>query len=123
MPEEQQNEERALDFYDHIAQQVGIKTIAGRNALKVAIDNVLLLDKKQQDYGPRNIIVHGKTGVVVRMTDKMERIITLCQKKGRRSRAKNEPIRDSFRDISNYAVIWLLLDSNQWPDKEALIID
>jgi len=56
---------------------LGLKTIAGREALRVAIENVQLLDKKQRDYGPNNINAYGLFGCVVRITDKTERFKNL----------------------------------------------
>jgi len=75
------------------------------------------MDQKQQDYGPRNISGFGTFGVVVRMNDKFERLKSLFNK-GRRRRAVNESIIDTFRDISNYATIALMIETNQWPMDE-----
>lgn len=103
--------------YDRICNEFGIKTLAGREALEVAIANVQLLDRKQQDYGPNNIAEFGMFGVVVRMTDKFWRLKNLLGK-GRRRKAQNESVRDSFRDIANYATIAILLDTKKWPQSE-----
>jgi hypothetical protein len=145
------------------AEGLGIITVAGREALKVAIENTQLLDKKQRDYGPHNISAFGLFGCVVRMNDKVERFKHLqgfdkeqkaALKKLRevytylgkdwhrlnllqtldhledamtqfkvlfakkRKPAINEKLRDTFRDISNYSVIALLLDSGKWPSRE-----
>jgi|SRR3989304_2047183 len=99
----------------HVAEDLGIKTKAGVIALQIAIENVLLLDSKQQDYGSKNISSFGTFGVVVRMNDKFERIKHLFL--NRRKRAVNESIRDSFRDICNYSIIALMLEMKQWPDE------
>lgn len=79
-----------------------------------ALINVQLFDRKQTDYGSRNISDFGLPGVIVRMNDKWQRIINLT-KGGRRKRARNESLRDSFNDISNYALIATLLIDNKWP--------
>ena len=105
-------EEREV-YEERLANRLGIKTTAGREALKVALDNVVLLDKKHQDYGPRNIEKHGLIGIIVRMDDKFERLAKIFKRK--RRRAVNESIRDTFRDICNYAIIALLVDSGKWP--------
>jgi len=91
----------------------GIETIAGREFIAIALENAVLMDRKQRDYGPGNIAGFGTFGVVVRMNDKFERIKHLFL--NRRKRATNESIRDSFKDISNYAIIALMLDSGKWP--------
>ena len=98
---------------DTIKNQLGLKTTAGYDALRIALENVLLLDKKQQDYGPKNISGFGAFGVIVRMNDKFERLKTLHSK--RRKRAVNESMHDTLRDISNYAIIALMLEKNLWP--------
>lgn len=145
------------------AASLGIKTKAGREALMVALENVLLLDRKQQDYGPNNISAFGLFGVVVRLNDKVERFKNLSQFSSeqrkairklkevvklmdrdwhklslietldhldecmtqfkvlfakKRKPALNEKLRDTFRDISNYGIIALLLDSGRWPTQE-----
>ena len=103
-----------------VGSLIGLKTQTGLNALKVALENIVLFDLKQRDYGPANITGFGLFGVVVRMNDKFERLKHLFNK-GRRRRAINESIRDTFRDISNYGIIAQLLDSDQWPEIDTYI--
>lgn len=103
---------------DELAARLGIRTATGRIFLERALENVLLFDGKQQDYGPRNISDFGTYGVIVRMNDKFRRVANLFRK-GRRRRAVNESIRDSFRDISNYAIIAFMLEENQWPEVDS----
>lgn len=100
---------------EDICKTYGIETTAGREFLIIALENAVLMDRKQRDYGPGNISRHGTHGVVIRMWDKMERLSNLFTNK--RRKATNESIRDSFRDISNYAIIALMLESGKWPDK------
>lgn len=107
-------EKRSVDL-SALSQQLGLETAAGRQFLTFALENVLLMDKKQIDYGSRNISGFGTFGVVVRMNDKFERIKNLFNNK--RKAAVNESIRDSFRDISNYAIIALMLDTGKWPNE------
>lgn len=99
--------------FSTLCKQLDIQTQAGREALRIALENVKLLDAKQRDYGSKNISSFGLFGVVVRMNDKFERIKNLLT--NRRKSAVNESIRDSFRDISNYAIIALLVESKKWP--------
>src|SRR6266545_1351116 len=87
---------------------IGIKTQAGREGLRVALANIALLDRKHQDYGSTNIANHGIIGIMVRMDDKFCRLNNLLGKK--RKRPMNDSIRDTFRDIANYAIIALLVD-------------
>ena len=97
-----------------VADQLNLKTPAAREFLRYALANTLLMDRKQQDYGPGNIAGFGTFGVVVRMNDKMERLKTLYNS-GRKRRAVNESIQDTFRDISNYGNIALMVDDSKWP--------
>ena len=105
------------DGFEHeqLAQRLGLKTQAARAFLIIALENTLLMDKKQQDYGSRNISDFGIVGVVIRMNDKFQRIKNLIG--NRRKATVNESIRDTFRDVSNYAIIALLLDSKKWPNE------
>lgn len=111
-----------LSMLTQLCNELNIRTIAGKEALQVALENCILLDNKQLDYGPRNISGFGTFGVIVRMNDKFERLKTLWGD-GRRKRrkAKNESFEDTLRDISNYALIALLLESGHWPSTEPLI--
>lgn len=99
----------------NICNELNLKTVAGRIFLRRAIENVLLMDAKQMDYGSKNISSFGTFGVVVRMNDKFERIKNLF--KNKRKRAVNESIKDSFRDLSNYAIIALMLENSEWPNE------
>lgn len=51
-----------------------------------------------------------------RLDDAMTQFKILFAKK--RKPAINEKLRDTFRDISNYATIALLLDAGKWPTRE-----
>lgn len=74
-----------------------------------------LLIKKHRDYGAKNITnsPYGATqGLVVRMWDKIARIVNLT-KQGNTT-AENEPLEDSFKDIANYGIIGLLVLRGKW---------
>lgn len=103
----------APSYLPVIATKLGLKTDAGRIALEYALRQVLLLDKKQQDYGPRNISKFMLPGVIVRMNDKMERLINLTGQK--RRRPQNESVKDSLMDISNYGIIGQMCEDGRWP--------
>jgi hypothetical protein len=97
-----------------LVDKLGIKTTAGQIALRYALENVCLLDKKQLDYGSRNISDFGPLGVVVRINDKFQRLKTLL---GKRRKPKNESIEDSFRDLSNYGIIGAMTHKGEWPNE------
>lgn len=106
-----------LDVYlTELHSRLGLKTQAAKEFLNIALENVILMDKKQQDYGSKNISDFGLLGVVIRMNDKFQRIKNLLSGNKRKA-SVNESIRDTFRDVSNYAIIALLLDSKKWPSE------
>jgi hypothetical protein len=111
----QANEDETLPIHK-IEEWLGLKTPAAKEFLRVALENTILMDRKQMDYGSRNISSFAILGVLVRMNDKMERLKNLFGK-GRRRKAVNESIKDSLRDISNYACIGIMLENGKWPDE------
>jgi hypothetical protein len=107
-----QNPEEFVDAtVDDIAAKLGLQTDMGKAALKVALENIKLLDRKQQDYGSGNIATFGEKGVLVRCVDKTERLKQLVWKA---KTAKNESIYDSWQDLANYAVIAQLCSQGLW---------
>lgn len=103
-----------VDILD-IAGKLGIDTAAGKESLRYALANCLLLDRKQKDYGPHNIAKFGSQGCLMRMSDKMERLIHIFNSTGRRKKVLNESVTDSFRDLSNYGNIGLMVEDSKWP--------
>jgi hypothetical protein len=96
---------------DDVAAKLGLQTEMGKAALKVALENIKLLDRKQSDYGSGNISTFGEKGVLVRCVDKTERLKQLVW---RSKTAKNESIFDSWQDLANYAVIAQLCNQGLW---------
>lgn len=95
-----------------LADALGLKTPVGLSALRLAARNVQLLDSKQQDYGSGNISAFGEMGVLVRSSDKVERLKTLL-KSG--AKPKHESISDTWADLANYGLIGEMCHCNQWP--------
>lgn len=76
-----------------------------------------LLLRKHRDYGPKNISDSpggALNGLRVRMHDKMARINHLIDNG---LNPENESLRDSFIDLSNYAMIGLMVVDGEWPSK------
>lgn len=78
---------------------------------------------KQMDYGPSNIAMGtqlkddadkrlSKVGLIVRMNDKIQRLINLVIKHNRK--AQNEPTIDAFKDLSVYSIIAQIVDKGKW---------
>ena len=74
-----------------------------------------LLLRKHKDYSGRNIAQSPGgplNGLRVRMHDKISRINNLIDNG---TAPEYEPLRDSFLDLANYAVIALLVIDKAWP--------
>lgn len=86
--------------------------------------------KKQNDYGDSNIRLgldldsssseHSQNnrlaqlGVVIRMNDKISRLINLYKKDMEESSAVRESIEDTATDLMNYANMLMVLRANKW---------
>jgi hypothetical protein len=84
------------------------------DAQKIYDELLAILVKKQIDYGPYNIwhAPGGATnGLMVRMSDKLERLKNLIYKK---IEPNNESLEDSFVDMANYAIIALMVQRGVW---------
>jgi hypothetical protein len=110
-----------LDDYDFFAKLSQVRPDAPQNFDDIVrgyfIYNAELLLQKHRDYGPSNIAdAPGGpiNGLRVRMHDKMARINHLVDNN---QEAVNEPLRDSFMDLANYAMIGLLVLDGKWPKK------
>lgn len=100
---------------NQVAAALDLKTTAAKTFLRVSLENTLLMERKQLDYGSHNIRKGGIFGCILRASDKFERLFNLFN--NRRRKVVNESIRDSLRDISNYMIIALILDNNEWPNE------
>ena len=84
------------------------------DAQKIYEELLAILVKKQIDYGPLNVwnAPGGATnGLMVRMSDKIERLKNLIYKQ---IKPNNESLEDSFVDLANYAVIALMVQRGVW---------
>lgn len=102
-----------VDIID-LSAKLGIETAAAKDFVSFALANTLLMDRKQQDYGPENIAEFGSFGCIVRMSDKHKRLKQLYNN-GKRRKVQCETIEDTFRDISNYSIIATMVEQSKWP--------
>ena len=100
-----------IDPLVSIQTEYDIQTDMGREALKVALECVALLDRKQRDYGSENISGFGEFGVMVRLADKQARLKRLLTNSIAPS---NESIEDTYIDMVNYPILALLVRRNIW---------
>lgn len=93
-----------------------ISFIAGQNAevfpggFNPVIDFSRVLINKQHDYGSENIARFGRIGLLVRLHDKISRLINLLR---RGVEPKNESLRDNYMDVINYCAIGMMLE-REW---------
>ena len=81
-----------------------------------------LFCEKQMDYGPSNISVGTNletddeiklslTGLWFRMNDKIQRMKNLLMNN---QKVNNEPLEDSFLDVSNYGIMSTIVNNKKW---------
>lgn len=73
-----------------------------------------LWKERQSKYGPGNIAAFGEVGCLVRGHDKMARLKrALMEHIG--VRATDESVEDSWKDLTNYAIMGLACRRGLWP--------
>jgi hypothetical protein len=72
-----------------------------------------IFKKKQASYGCGNISEFGEKGVIIRMNDKMKRLIKLVWN-GEPNPLADENIEDTYFDMADYALIALLVKAGKW---------
>lgn len=91
--------------------------------LKIQQEQFQMFCEKNHDYGAENISMGTQmktdedkklslTALVIRLNDKMSRLLNLIIKKNKKN--KNEPIEDSFMDMSIYSIISLIVQRGSW---------
>ena len=90
---------------------------------KIQAEQYEVFCKKQMDYGPSNIAMGtsldtdeekrlSKIGLIVRINDKVQRLINLVVKNNRK--AQNEPTIDAFKDLACYGIIAQIVEAGKW---------
>lgn len=74
--------------------------------MQEAVDIANLVCQKQADYGTTNITMFGLEGIMIRLSDKINRLINLIQND---KHPENESLQDTLTDIAGYAIIGLML--------------
>ena len=89
---------------------------------KIMEEQYEMFCKKQKNYGPGNISVGTNleskddvklslTGLWFRMNDKIQRIKNLLMNN---QKVNNEPLEDSFLDVSNYGIMATIVKNGKW---------
>jgi hypothetical protein len=104
--------------FEQIEAEFGIKTEMGKELLKEAIDLAVVLDGKNADYSSANISKFGLFGIVVRLSDKLERMTNLLDKvTGKADEIRmpvNESLEDTCLDIAGYGLIAKIVARKGW---------
>lgn len=72
-----------------------------------------LFASKQKSYGRGNIARFGEKGVLIRVSDKLERLIRLVWK-GVENPLNKETVDDTWQDIGVYSIIALMCRKGKW---------
>lgn len=70
-----------------------------------------IYDKKQHDYGDSFGQTFDKLGIisaVTRITDKYNRLVSLCTKSEEERKVKDESITDTLLDMANYCIMTVI---------------
>jgi len=70
---------------------------------------------KQSSYGTDNISEAGEIGVIIRLNDKIKRLLNILVK-GKPNKLTDETIEDTLIDIADYAIIALMCRNGSWPE-------
>ena len=84
---------------------------------KVQNEAIELFKKKNKDYGDA-FANYGPIGVIVRMGDKMQRLVSVS--KNGINLVSDESIRDTLVDLHNYAAMAVMLIDENKPADETL---
>lgn len=95
------------ELTDAVIEALQIKTDLGKVAVSVALNNLIVLDTKQQDYGRTNLDEFGAHGVLVRLNDKISRLKNLSAPG---SSHNHEAKLDTWLDAANYGLIGAILE-------------
>lgn len=85
-----------------------------RNWAKLAVELFEIFKQKQASYGPKNISTFGERGVVVRINDKLQRLIRLVWD-AKEDPIDDETISDTYLDLADYGLIAELVRRGLWP--------
>lgn len=90
------------------------------NINKIFGDCLMLAEHKNNDYATgedalANLRLFGFTGVAVRLSDKLMRLINFA--KGKKLQVNDEKIKDTLKDIINYAAIAIVMLGEEEKEK------
>ena len=90
--------------------EAGIQT---KKVAEVQQEALELFTRKQLSYGSGNISAFGTQGVVIRLNDKVQRLVNMVFNNVD-NQVLDEAIEDTFIDICNYGAIGVLTERKHW---------
>ncbi len=104
------------DLVNYLHDQLECTEGQTKAFIQEVLADIQLFDRKQRDYGPKNISTFMEQGVLVRANDKMARLVNLLWNREPVTDPIpfNESIEDSWRDLSVYGVIARLCRKGLW---------
>lgn len=111
------NKDDYYAWYKDMLEPVEIKESTTPKIDRLGIYQYLLnnleetYEAKNNDYGNSVADTYDKFGCVsflVRITDKYNRLMTLCNPNAPEQRVKDEKIDDTILDLANYCLLWLV---------------
>jgi hypothetical protein len=81
-----------------------------------------IYEQKNRDYGNSFSDTYKKLGIIsaiTRITDKYNRIISLCTKTEEERKVKDESIRDTLLDMANYCILTIMEMDNEKNEHES----
>jgi hypothetical protein len=97
-----------------------LNKLSGQSRQDVLAETHRLLVTKQKDYGKQNIKIFGVPGIMIRVSDKIERMKNLVKKSGAvdifsmsesNNSVPNESLIDTLFDIIGYSIIAIMLQT------------
>ena len=67
---------------------------------------------KNNDYGTDSLTKFGINGIIIRLYDKIERLINLSYR-NKKINVSSEKIEDTLKDIINYSIYSIMLERNE----------
>jgi predicted transcriptional regulator len=100
------------EVVDALVEYLNLTEPISRAFIEEALVSIKLFDSNQHDYGHNSISTFGVRGILVRLNDKVARLINLIWDKD--TEPLNETTEDSWRDTGVYSTIAILVGKGIW---------
>ncbi len=103
------------ELIEKVFNHFGLKDPLTKRFIDACFVAAQVFDLKQQRYGPQNIAEFGEVGVMIRVRDKIARLINMWRSG---IEPQDETKDDTWGDIATYSLIALLCRWGKWPGVE-----